>query len=117
MRAFGKMVLYCLAYIECIHDTSAAILQVLLEQTSIQSLSLLGRGEIEFRSALGGTSWFDLGTVNNLTALHIKTDRLAHMCIPAGMQLQSLEVYAPSVLLSVEEPFEWANNCTSTARL
>ncbi len=98
----------CPACTQCIYDASAVILQVLRAQTSIQNLSLLGRGEIELRT--GETSWFDLGTVSNLTALHIKTDRHAHMCIPAAMHLQSLEVYAPCVWLSVEEPFGWAND-------
>ncbi|CAL5228740.1 g11925 [Coccomyxa viridis] len=48
--------------------------KVLLGQASIQNLSLLGRGEIEFRSG-SSFGWFDLGSVTNLTTLHIKTDR------------------------------------------
>ena len=54
--------------------------------------------------------WFDLGAVRNLTTLHIKTDRLAYINIPATMHLQSLEMYAPAVSLSVEELYGWAKD-------
>lgn len=84
-------------------------MQVLLGQTSIQNLILRGRGEIEFCTGQRIT-WFDLGTVSNLTTLHIKTDRLAYICIPAPMHLRSLEMYAPIVWLYVEEPYGWARD-------
>ena len=84
-------------------------MQVLLGQTSIQNLVLRGRGEIEFCKGPDFT-WFNLGAVNNLTTLHVKTDRFAHIYIPTAMQLQSLEAYAPTVTLCVEEPYGWAKH-------
>ena len=97
------------ACVECVNNASSVTPQVLLGQASIQNLSLLGRGEIEFRSG-SSFGWFDLGSVTNLTTLHIKTDRYAYICIPAAMHLQSLEIYAPFAALFVKNASEWAKD-------
>ena len=51
-----------------VHD-----LQVLHGQTSIQSLILTGRGNIELCGELMHT-YFDLGAMSHLTRLHVNTD-------------------------------------------
>ena len=77
-------------------------LQILQEQVSINHLSILGRGELDFRGDQGRRT-FELGLVRFLTSLRIKSDWGASILIPATMQLQSLELYAPALHLMVEE--------------
>ena len=93
--------------------------QVLQEQVSISHLSILGRGELDFRGGPGSQS-FELGLVRFLTSLRLKTDWGANILIPATMQLQSLELYAPALHLSAEEE-TWAGGltdlCIMTAEL
>ena len=102
------------------HLTVAAPpLQILREQSSISHLSILGRGELDFRGVPGSQA-FELGLVHFLTSLRLKTDWGASIFIPATMQLQSLELYAPALHLSAEEeawPQELTDLCIMTAEL
>ena len=94
-------------------------LQILREQFTISHLSILGRGELDFRAGPGSQP-FELGLVKFLTSLRLKTDWGASILIPATMRLQSLELYAPALHLSAEEE-AWANGltdlCIMTAEL
>ena len=94
-------------------------LQILREQFTISHLSILGRGELDFRAGPGSQP-FELGLVRFLTSLRLKTDWGASVFIPATMQLQSLELYAPALHLSAEEE-AWAGGlidlCIMTAEL
>ena len=102
------------------HLTVAAPpLQILREQSSISHLSILGRGELDFRGVPGSRA-FELGLVHFLTSLRLKTDWGASIFIPATMQLQSLELYAPALHLSAEEeawPQGLTDLCIMTAEL
>lgn len=67
----------------------------------------MGRGELQFGTMV---PWgpFDLGMARNLTHLSVRTDWAATICIPASMQLQSLELHAPAAHLNLEAIEEWA---------
>jgi len=89
-------------------ECSFYAVQVLLSQTSIQHLSILGRGEIDFSSGNVPSAPFEWGCVTHLTSLHVKTDWQAVIFIPAAMQLQSIELYVPGLSLLVESVHDWA---------
>ena len=82
---------------------------MLLGRSSIQRLSIVGRGELDFWNApeLGP---FQLGSVRHLTSLHVKTDWHADLLIPSSMQLHSLEIYAPILKLRTETFQGWAQH-------
>lgn len=82
--------------------------QVLLKQTSIQQLSLLGRGSVLFtlHPAYGN---FHIGMMANLTSLQVKTEETAKLFIPAGMQLQTFELLAPMLCLDIEDRKRWGH--------
>ena len=91
-------------------ECSFNAVQVLLCQTSIQHLSILGRGEIDFSSGNVPSAPFEWGCVTYLTSLHVKTDWQAVIFIPAAMQLQSIELYVPGLSLLVESVHGWATS-------